>query len=181
LFDGKKVRLRSLEFTDLDSIMEHWNKIDLRRELGPVVPHSRKEREDWIKKTWEDRREGKAYTFAIEELKSKRLIGHCSLNRVRPINRTATVSLAIYDKENRGKGYGSDALKVLLTFGFDYINLHRIGLNVFNTNPTAIHVYEKIGFKKVGELRQTDFVDGQYVNDVIMDMLEDEWRKINKE
>ncbi|NHK31663.1 MAG: GNAT family N-acetyltransferase [Asgard group archaeon] len=180
LFDGKKVRLRSLELTDLDLIMEHWNKIDLRRELGPIVPHSRKEREDWIRKTWENRRIEYSYTFAIEDIKSGELLGHCSLNRVRAINRTASVSIAIYNQKNRGKGYGTDAMRVLLSFGFDYINLHRIGLNVFNTNPSAIHVYEKVGFKRVGELRHTDFVEGQYVNDVVMDILEDEWREIKK-
>lgn len=180
MFDGKKVRLRSLELTDLDLIMEHWNKIDLRRELGPIVPHSRKEREDWIRKTWENRRIEYSYTFAIEDIKSGELLGHCSLNRVRTINRTASVSIAIYNQKNRGKGYGTDAMRVLLSFGFDYINLHRIGLNVFNTNPSAIHVYEKVGFKRVGELRHTDFVEGQYVNDVVMDILEDEWREIKK-
>jgi RimJ/RimL family protein N-acetyltransferase len=161
--------------------MKHWNKIDLRRELGPIVPHSKKEREDWIKKTWDDRRNGTAYTFAIDDIKSGEFLGHCSLRNVRVINRTASVSIAIYDINKRGKGYGTDAMKVLLRFGFDFLNLHRIGLNVFNTNPSAIHVYQKVGFKKVGELRHTDFVEGEYVNDIVMDILEDEWRALSKQ
>ena len=180
LFDGEKVRLRSFEISDLNSIMKHWNKIDLRRELGPIVPHSRKEREDWIKKTWEDRRKGSAYVFAMEEIKSGRFLGHCSLNNVRDINRTASVSIAIYDNNDRGKGFGTDAMRILLRIGFDFLNLHRIGLNVFHTNPQAIRVYEKVGFTKVGELRHTDFVEGEYVNDICMDILEDEWRALQK-
>jgi RimJ/RimL family protein N-acetyltransferase len=71
-------------------------------------------------------------------------------------------------------------MRVLLKFGFEYLNLHRIGLNVFETNPQAISVYEKVGFTKVGVLRHTDFVEGQYVNDVAMDILEDEWRELKK-
>jgi len=55
MFEGEKVVLRSLELTDLDTIMQFWNNITLRRELGPVVPHSIKEREDWIKSSWAKR------------------------------------------------------------------------------------------------------------------------------
>ncbi|NHJ85925.1 MAG: GNAT family N-acetyltransferase [Asgard group archaeon] len=176
MFEGKKTRLRALEITDLEEIMKFWNIIDLRRELGPITPNSKKEREDWIKQSWEDKNAGRGYTFAIEDKETKAFLGHASLKGVRPINRSATATIAIYNKENRGKGYGSDALKVLLHFGFDYLNLHRIALNVFETNKPAIHVYEKIGFTKVGIHRETDFVEGKYVNDVVMDMLEDEWR-----
>ncbi len=176
MFEGEKVALRSLELTDLDTIMEFWNDITLRRELGPVVPHSRKEREDWIKSTWAKRRTGEAFEFAIEDVKTKKIVGHCSLKNVTTINRTASVSIAIYDLKQRGKGYGTDAMKVLLKIGFEYLNLHRIGLNVFDTNPRAIHVYEKVGFTKNGVNRHTDYVEGKYVNDVQMDILEDEWR-----
>ena len=123
MFEGKKVRLRSFELSDLDNIMINWNKINLRRELGPVVPHSRKEREDWIRRTWEDRRIGRSFAFAMDNIKSGEFLGHCTLANVRPINRTASVSIAIYKEENRGKGYGTDAMRVLLEFGFDYLNL----------------------------------------------------------
>ena len=180
MYEGKKVKLRSFELSDLDSIMKDWNKIHLRRELGPVVPHSRSEREAWIRQTWENRQKGQAFVFAIEELTSGNFLGHASLNSVTKINRTAKVSIAIYNDKNRGKGYGTDALSVLIEIGFEYLNLHRIGLNVFNTNPRAHKVYEKVGFKKVGELRHTDFVDGKYVNDIAMDILEDEWRELKK-
>ena len=175
MFDGKKVTLRSFELADIEEIMKHWNTISLRRELGPVVPDSREERLHWIRRTWEERKVGRGYTFAVEDLKTKRLLGYASLKGVRPINRTASVSIAIFSEEDRGKGFGTDAMKVLLRFGFDFLNLHRIGLNVFDTNPRAIRVYEKVGFKKVGVMRHTDFVEGKYVNDVAMDILEDEW------
>ncbi|NHJ85291.1 MAG: GNAT family N-acetyltransferase [Asgard group archaeon] len=177
MFEGKKVKLRSFELTDLDSIMRFWNAIDLRRELGPVIPESREERAEWIRKTWENRRKGTEYIFAIEELSTGEFLGHASLRNVRAINRTASVSIAIYDSNNRSKGFGTDAMILLLKIGFDYLNLHRIGLNVFETNPRAIHVYEKVGFTKVGIHRHTDFVEGSYVNDVAMDILEDEWRE----
>ncbi len=179
MFNGDLVTLCSLELDDLDYLMNYWNNIELRRDLGPVIPHSRKEREQWIKNTWDEKSSGKAYVFAIKHIKTNEFLGTCSLKNVRPINRSAEVNIAIYDQNNRGKGYGTDAMKVLLEVGFNYLNLHRIGLNVFETNSQAIAVYEKVGFKKVGLRRDTDFVEGCYVNDVAMDILEDEWRELN--
>ena len=180
MFEGKKMKLRSLKLTDLEVINIHWNTIALRRELGPVIPSSKNEIEDWIKKTWEKRKEGSEYTFAIEDIESNELIGYCSLKNIRKINRTGTVSIAIFNETNRGKGYGTDAMKVLLRIGFNFLNLHRIGLNVFETNKRAIKLYQNIGFKQVGLLRETDYVEGIYVNDLVMDILEDEWRELNQ-
>ena len=101
------------------------------------------------------------------------------MNNVRHINRSARISIAIYDRKQRGKGFGTDAMRVLLKIGFNFLNLHRIALNVFETNKAAIRVYEKVGFKKIGLHRETDFIDGGYVNDITMDILEDEWRGKN--
>lgn len=156
--------------------MAHWNTLELRKFLGPVVPHSREERECWIRKTWDERRKGTAYTFAIEDNATHQFLGTCALKNVRPTNRSAEVSLAIYDPANRGLGYGTDALQLLLQYGFNYLNLHRVGLSVFYTNEQALKVYERVGFRKVGVKRHTDFIDGQYFDDVIMDILEDEWK-----
>ena len=178
MFEGEKVALRSLELGDIEIIMEDWNTIKLRRELGPIVPHSKEERIEWIKQTWEERRTQKGFTFAVDDKITKKLIGYASLKNYNAINRKATVSIAIFNEKNRGKGFGTDAMKVLLHIGFDHLNLHRIGLNVFDTNPGAIRVYEKVGFKRVGLLRDVDFVEGRYVNDVCMDILEDEWKEL---
>ena len=180
MFNGEKISLRSLELTDIHTIMKYWNDLSLRRDLGFIIPDSKEEREEWIRQSWELKRVGKTYRLAIENLKTHEFLGHCSLNNINQINRTATASIAIYNIKEMGKGYGTDAMKVLLRIGFDYLNLHRIGLNVFETNRIAIHVYEKIGFKKVGTLRETDYIEGVYVNDVVMDILENEWREMKK-
>lgn len=180
MFNGDLITLRGFELKDIDGVYTFWNTLSLRRELGPIIPKSRKEIEDWIRDTWKDKQEQRAFTFAIETQKEKKLIGYAQLKNIRKINRTATVSIAIFNEKNRGKGYGTDAMKVLLYFGFEILNLHRIGLNVFETNPRAIKVYQKVGFKKVGVLRETDFVEGKYVNDVAMDILEHEWKEKNK-
>ena len=106
-------------------------------------------------------------------------MGVGALKRVDKINRNASMSIAIYDPKNQGKGFGTDAVKCLLRVGFEILNLHRIELHVYEFLKSAIHVYEKLGFKHVGTRRKASFIAGQYVDDFIMDILEQEYRGRN--
>lgn len=180
LFEGEKVILRSLELSDLDAMMEHWNKLDIRHNVGSAIPHSRQNREDFIRNSWKLRSEGKGYIFAIERKDTHEFLGHVSIYIQRNRARSADLGIMIHNKENWDKGYGSDAMKVVLEFGFNYQNLHRIELSVYPNNKRAIHVYKKLGFKEVGKKRETRFMNGKYQDEVIMDILQREWRKKNE-
>ena len=180
LFEGEKIRLRSFELSDLDAIMEHWNELSIRHHVGSAVPHSRQEREEFIRNSWKLRSEGSAYIFAIERKDTKEFLGHVSLYVQRNRARSADLGIMIYNKENWDRGYGTDAMKVILEFGFNYQNLHRIELSVYPDNKRAIHVYKKLGFKEVGRKRETRFMNGKYRDEVIMDILQREWRKKNE-
>jgi len=76
-----------------------------------------------------------------------------------------------------GKGYGTDAMRVLLRFAFTEINLHRVSLTVFGYNPRAIRSYEKAGFVVEGRARQRLRRDGQWWEVVYMGILKDEWKE----
>ncbi len=66
-------------------------------------------------------------------------------------------------------------MELILDFGFNYINLNRIELNVYPHNLRAIKLYEKIGFVKVATLRQSRYMNGKYIDEIIMDILRDDW------
>ena len=83
--------------------------------------------------------------------------------------------ISIYDPANRGKGYGQDATSLILDFAFKTLNLHRVELFTFDFNEQAQKVYLKAGFKEVGRRRKAAFIDGQYRDDIVMDILRDEW------
>jgi len=180
LFEGEKVRLRSFELSDLDAIMEHWNDLETRHNTGRATPDSRQDREDFIRNSWKLRMEGKGYIFAIEVKKTKEFLGHGSIYVLRNRARSADLGIFIYNKNNWDRGYGTDAMKILLEFGFNYINLHRIELGVYPNNKRAIYVYEKLGFKEVGRKRENRFMNGKYRDEIIMDILQREWRKKNE-
>jgi len=176
-FIGEKVKLRELELTDIPSIMQHWNTYETRIGLGRYIPESVKGREEWVKKTHEEAKQGSGYTFAIIQKETDEFLGTCSLKRINRISRGESLSIAIHNPENHDKGYGTDSVKLLLEIGFDVLNLHRIELHVFDFLERAIHIYKKLGFQKVGVRRESSFIAGEYRDDLIMDILEREYRK----
>lgn len=179
MIHGKRITLRGLELEDTKIILKHFNDFELRQFLGVPVPISKDEEETWIQNTWESRRKGTEHVFGIELSKTKLLIGTCSLFNVHCINRSAELGIAIWNKSYWSKGYGSDALILLLAYGFDYLNLHSIYLLVNENNPRAVRAYEKIGFQHSARHRDAIFQNGQYKDTLLMDLLKDEFHKIH--
>ncbi|MBD3189327.1 MAG: GNAT family N-acetyltransferase [Candidatus Heimdallarchaeota archaeon] len=177
MFEGKKVRLRSIEMSDLEDIMKDWNNLKLRKFLMTPLPYSREEEEEWIRSTWERRKKGTGYLFAIEDKETKEFLGSGGLESVNNINRSAELGIAIHAERNWSKGYGTDSMEVLLKIGFDYLNFHRIQLRVHEYNARAIRVYEKVGFTQIGKLREAHFFNGEYHDVILMDILKEEWSK----
>ncbi len=177
MIEGKRVRLRSLELSDLDEIMKHWNDMELRNLVGSADngPMSRNDEEEWIKSTWKQRQERKAFHFAIETITDNKLIGGTGLFEIDWTSRSATVGISIYNPEYWGKGYGEESMNLLLSFAFRNLNLNRLELDTFDFNKRAQKCYLKVGFKEVGRRRKARFIDGQYRDDMIMDVLKDEW------
>ena len=89
----------------------------------------------------------------------------------------ASIGVSIYDPNQRLKGYGKDATRLMLWVGFHVLGLHSIYLDVMEDNARAIHVAEKVGFKRIGLFRETEYVDGKYKGLLYMDILRDEFMK----
>jgi RimJ/RimL family protein N-acetyltransferase len=87
------------------------------------------------------------------------------------IRQCAEVGLLIGEEENRSKGYGEEVLKLLLDYGFQYLNLNNVMLRVFSFNERAIQCYKKVGFKEMGRRRQSYYLKGKFHDEVYMDIL----------
>ena len=116
------------------------------------------------------------YNFAIVELKKDELIGNIGFTHIDFINHTAEMGIFIGNKDYWGKGYGAEAIELLLDFGFNILNLHNINLKVYSYNKPAIKCYQKVGFKEVGRLREAKQIAGQKFDQIIMDILEKEYK-----
>ena len=106
-------------------------------------------------------------------------IGEVVLNQFDDDNRSASFRIALQGKDFYGQGYGTEATKLIVDYGFSQLNLHRIELEVYDFNPRAQRVYEKAGFKKEGVKRDVLLWEGSYQSAIVMSILEDEWRDKN--
>ena len=167
--------MRGLELADVQELMKYWNKREVKQYLLIMSPNSKEEELEWIKSTWEKRRKGESYVFAIEHIDEQRYIGNIELNILDQISRRGEIGIVIFNSDFWSKGYGPEALKLLLGFGFQDLNLNSIELQVFETNPRAIKCYTKVGFKEVGKRREARFFEGKYIDLFLMDILRQEY------
>lgn len=116
-------------------------------------------------------------TFNIVTLAEDKLIGTVGLESIDHLNRRGTLGIFIGDVEEREKGYGTEAINLILDYGFNYLNLNNIKLDVVEFNERAIACYKKCGFKECGRRRKCEFIDGKYYDRISMDMLRDEFKE----
>jgi len=116
------------------------------------------------------------HVFTIVEKESGRAVGRCLLFAVNPVDRCAMVGIFIGEGDSRGKGYGQEAMRLLLDFSFNLLNLHNIMLGVFDFNERAIHAYQSLGFHEIGRRREARWIGGKAYDVILMDLLEEEFR-----
>lgn len=120
-------------------------------------------------------RDNKNRNFDIIELNSNKLIGTLGLENINWIERSAELGIFIGEKDFRSNGYGTEAIKLLLEYGFKYLNLHSIRLSLLAINERAHKCYLKCGFKDTGYSREEIFLNGKYYDKLHMDILENEF------
>ena len=114
-------------------------------------------------------------SFNIIEISNDKLIGTIGLEHFDWIARSAVLGIFIGDEDYRNNAYGAEAIKLLLEYGFKYLNLHSIRLDLIAVNERAHKCYLKCGFKDTGKSREAIFLNGKYYDKLHMDMLENEF------
>jgi len=120
-------------------------------------------------------REMLKHMFVIVDSETDTPIGWCSLFMRIPENRRGMLAIMIGEKEYWGRGYGQEAIGLLLDYGFGILNLNSVELGVYAFNERAIRCYERIGFKRVGTTRESRIVGGEKHDTVLMDILASEF------
>ena len=114
---------------------------------------------------------GKPYHFAIVALDGDRLIGNCGIRDVSAVDRTGELGILIGDKRFWNRGFGTDAVRLLLRFGFLTLNLNNVKLTAHSFNKRAIRCYQKCGFKRCGYWPDSWYHDGARHGTVMMYVL----------
>jgi RimJ/RimL family protein N-acetyltransferase len=177
LFRGQLVRLTA---EDPETMAKNWSFWSADSELlrledwDPARRFSTKAAQKFLEK--ESEKESNP-VFAIRTLEGDRIIGEIGLDGVRWTHGDCYVGIALGDREFWGKGYGTDAMRIILRYAFTELNLHRVTLNVFEYNPRGIRSYEKAGFVHEGRERGVLLREGKRWDVLYMGILRDDWLK----
>ncbi|MDY7041730.1 MAG: GNAT family protein, partial [Chloroflexota bacterium] len=152
-----------------------FNDPEVLHYLLMYMPMSLAEEEKWFEEQLQ-KRDGRIFAIEATDGDQPMHIGNIGIHGIDWKNRSAEVGIAIGEKNYWGQGYGSDALKTLLSFVFQEMNLNRVQLRVHDYNARAIRCYEKCGFQHEGRQRQALFRDGEYHDVLMMSILADEFQ-----
>ena len=179
--EGLKIYLRGIEKRDLEGRFFQWaNDKEVTHYLFMgVFPNILENLEEWFE---EIRKSNKDVVFMIIDKNTDQEIGFCGFHEIRWIHRSAEYRAFIGEKEFWGKGYGQEATKLMLRYGFELLNFNRIWLGVNAEHKRAINSYLKCGFTKEGVLRQEIYRNSKYYDVIRMSILREEYyQKYKKE
>lgn len=177
LFTGERVRLVAPDAQAEAEATARW-QLDsefqrlLDNEPARLNPVGR------IRETLDEIYDKEKFVFNIRTLKENRLIGFVGLFGFQWAHGDAWLGIGIGERDCQGKGYGTDAMKVILGYAFAELNLHRVTLGVFEYNTRAIRSYEKAGFCVEGRMRKELARDGRLWDELIMGVLRDDWQRV---
>jgi len=177
MLKGERITLGPVKKEYIESYLKWFNDPEITQNLNMFRPFTRMMEEDWIENL---KNRDDTIVFAIiipDENNVEKLIGNCGLHAIDWKNRVAEVGITIGEKEYQSKGYGTEAMEILLEYGFKTVNLNRIQLRVYEFNSRAINSYNKIGFVNEGRMRQAIFINGEYHDVIFMSILQEEWLK----
>jgi len=167
---GKKCYLAPIDVNDVEKFTEWLNDLEVTKYLI-VYPHiiSTENEKGFLEKL------SKEHTYSIIDNGNNELIGNCGFGDIDHINQTAEVGIFIGSKKYWNKGYGTEALCLLLDYGFKALNLNNIFLRVYSFNERAKKTYEKVGFKVIGRRREALLRDNKRHDIILMDILNNEF------
>ncbi len=171
---AERVYFRPLEVEDLEVMQGYANDPENQQYVGLVGPMNRVTEREWLERV--GKKDGEV-VFGIAAKEDDRLVGSCGLREMSLANRGADLGIMVGDARFQGKGYGTEAMRLLVAYGFETLNLNRIGLRVFANNPRAIRCYERVGFRREGVLREARWWAGRWWDVFQYGLLAREWKQ----
>jgi diamine N-acetyltransferase len=174
---GERIRFRAVEREDVPTFVRWLNDTEVKQGIMIFHPFSQAQEENWFEGMIKRPAEEQVLGIEVKEPSGKegignwKMIGTIGFNDVNWRIRSAEFGIMIGEKNYWGKGYGTEAVRLIIQYGFNTLNLNRIFLRVFEDNHRAIRAYEKAGFILEGRMRQAEFHDGKYLDVLIMSVL----------
>lgn len=176
MLEGKRVRLVPVRKEFLPKFTQWMNDREVLRYLYMYKPLTLEAEEKWYTRLLSDENEILLSILTNSPAGEEILIGNVGIT-VDHRNGVGVLGIVIGEKEYWGKGLGTEALQLMIAYGFDTLNLQRVELQVFSSNPRAIASYTKIGFREEGRRRRAQYVRGQYIDLLMLGLLKEEFQQ----
>jgi diamine N-acetyltransferase len=171
--EGELVSLGPLRREHIPLYLRWINDFGTTQMLGiSPRPMTLEQETAWYEQTAADDGE---VAFTIYERATGRAIGNCGLHEVDLANRRTVVGIMIGESDARGRGYGTEAIRLLLDYAFTVLGLHSVMLTVFEYNGAGRRCYERVGFREMGRRRQSRWYNGRFWDEIHMDILASEF------
>lgn len=174
IFNGNRIKLSRPRDEDVEIMLRWEEDSEYLRNVDTDIAFP-KSKEQLIS---EGKPASNEVYFRLRTIDQDQLIGFVAIHSIEWNNRAGTLSIGIGDSSNRNKGYGSDALKLILRYAFHELNLDRVGLEVIEYNKGGIRAYEKVGFQQEGRKRSAVYRDGKRYDVIVMGILHNDWKAI---
>lgn len=178
MLKGKRTVLRPIRRSDLGNMLKWYNDPDVIQYLSLYLPMTEIGEEKWLENICTKRKDTDV-VFMIEAIRGRKKIpiGSCGLHRINWKDRDAEFGIAIGEKKFWSNGYGTEAAELIIGYGFDQLNMHRISSGAYGFNGRSIKMHLKLGFKKEGVIRKGIFKNGKYQDKVLFGILKGERKK----
>lgn len=163
---GEHIYLRALEPKDLDFLYELENNTDIWEISGTITPYAKHVLQFYLDNAHRDIYEVKQLRLCICDY-NKQVLGLIDLFDFDPKNRRAGMGIVVLNSEQRNKGIGTEAINLLIKYAFSVLDLRQLYANVMEDNLASIHVFEKLGFERVGTKKDWIFFNGEYKNEIL--------------
>ncbi len=172
---GERVRLRATEREDVKNFYAWVNDPDVTRYLSLYLPMSTVDEENWFNSMTQRSQSEKTLVIEVRDGNGWKMIGNCGVFDIDTIGRLGEIGIMLGEKDEWDKGYGTEAMSLLVRHCFETLNFNRVYLRVYAENLRAKRAYEKAGFVEEGRLREAVYKNGKYDDVIIMSVLRAEW------
>jgi RimJ/RimL family protein N-acetyltransferase len=180
LFEGETIRLGPIDYEKDPAVESRWtHDLSYLRMVGrdlarPLSPAQVKKKYEAIEKGMEERN---LIYYTIRRKEDNELLGFIRLDWIEWTHGAASLKMAIGDFSERGKGYGSQVLRLFLCYAFDELNLYRLTATLSEDNPRGVSFFKKFGFVEEVRRRKALLRDGQTYDLLMLGLLKHEWRR----
>lgn len=179
LLTGELIRLRALEPSDLNRLYRWENDSSIWSVSGTMAPFSRYVLEEFVNQAHQDIYTNKQlrlmidhkYVVEYEEEDEPKAIGCVDIFEFDPRNRRAGLGILIADKADRGKGFATEALHLVVEYAFQVLDLHQLYSNVRIDNESSIALFKKSGFEISGLKQDWIYENGRYIDEYILQLV----------